>query len=771
LTESRLPPIRRARAQIAAAAVSAVLLAAAGFLPLFGGPGYEAALIAGLVLPVTVAVATAIESALAEAGPFEAVGRGTLAGFCLALIALLLALLHGLRVGFCDPLHGLVLISLGAGFGALLGGAWGGAAGVLASFVASRRRRIVLALLLAAAGPFAGVVLSLWRFYSSPMVYAYDPFFGFFAGPLYDTVIEPIEGLLSYRLGSLFSLVAVGVLAWHLDRRATGLVLVWRRQPAVALAGALALAGSLAISLNGAALGHWSTTESIRAELGRTLSSERCEIVHAPTIIDREVELFGRECDAHVRALERWFEIEHPERIVAFLFESPQQKGRLMGAANTYIAKPWRREVYLQWSRYPHPVLGHELAHVVAGAFGRGPFRVAGPLAGLVPDPGRIEGLASAAAPDDDADLTQLEWARAMLDLGLLPPLERVFRLTFLGENSAKAYTVAGAFVSWIRQTRGAAAVRGWYAGAPLEQVAGAPLGELEVEWHRSLAEVRVPPAALESARARFDRPAIFARRCPHVVDRLLARGSDMLGRNDWRGASRAFDQALALDSRNVWALVGSGTCAARAGRYDQARERWSALASDERLPPLVRARGLEAIADLDLSLGLERQASARYREIEKQVFADDHARALEIKASPPHARGRDAIVALLIGDPRLGRDFSVAAVKLARWSAEHPEQAEPDYLIGRNFYLQGRYEEAADRLDQALLRTFSSARFRSEALRMRLVVACALGQTPIAGEMLAKWQTEPGSRAARREGVARFAGRCGVAAQKDAAR
>ena len=45
---------------------------------------------------------------------------------------------------------------------------------------------------------------------------------------------------------------------------------------------------------------------------------------------------------------------------------------------------------------YPHPVIGHELAHVLAGSFGEGPFRVAGAAGGLVPNPGLIEGVAVA---------------------------------------------------------------------------------------------------------------------------------------------------------------------------------------------------------------------------------------------------------------------------------------------------------------------------------------------------------------------------------------
>ncbi len=106
-----------------------------------------------------------------------------------------------------------------------------------------------------------------------------------------------------------------------------------------------------------------------------------------------------------------------------------------MGAADTLIAKPWRHEVYVQLSAYPHPVLGHELAHVVAGSFGRGPFRIAGSAGGLWPDPGLIEGVAVAASPDDD-ELTDAQWAHAMLDLGSLPPMASVFSLGFLDQRT-----------------------------------------------------------------------------------------------------------------------------------------------------------------------------------------------------------------------------------------------------------------------------------------------------------------------------------------------
>lgn len=732
-----------------------------GFLPLFGGPGYEAALFAGVLLPSVAAVSTAVAVSGARPSAFDALGRGVAAGFVLGLLGLVLSILHGLRVGFCDLWEGVAVFCLGPGVGAILGGAFGAGAGLIAG--ARARRRLVWAVSLALAGPVGSILISLWRFWSSPMVFAFDPFFGYFAGPLYDTVIEPLDRLESYRVGSLLSLLAFGTFCFHLERRETGFLLVGRGRPGVALAGLLALGGSLWLSLSGPALGHWSTTASIRGELERTLSTERCEIVYAPSIPEREARILGRECDAHVRELERWFDTRGPERIGVFVFESESQKGRLMGAASTYIAKPWRREVYVQFARYPHPVLGHELAHVVAGSFGAGPFRVSGPLGGFIPDPGRIEGVATAATPSDDPELTLAEWSRAMLELDLLPPLSAVFRLSFLGENSSKAYTVAGAFVEWLRATHGAAAVRGWYAGRPLEELTGKDLLALERDWRASLAEAELAPAALEAARARFDRPAVFGRRCPHVVDRTLAEAQGRLGQGDVRGARERFERVLALDDAHFGARLGLGSCSLRAGDEGDARRRFQALAEDQKLHELLRLAADEAIADLDLASGAAEPAAQRYRRIAAALVDEDRLRTLDVKASSRADPARGAIAALLIGDPRTGRDFGEAAARLGEWAAAEPSDGLPEYLLGRNFYNAGRYEEAARRLDRALDKQLTLRRVEAEALRLRVIVACALDDRPSGRVALARYRSLGGLRPAARSGVERVAARCGL--------
>src|SRR5690606_11745554 len=114
---------------------------------------------------------------------------------------------------------------------------------------------------------------------------------------------------------------------------------------------------------------------------------------------------------------------------------------------------------------FPHPVLAHAVAHVVAGNLAPWPFHVSGAAAGLWPNPGLIEGLAVALAWDAREGLTPHEWARAMLDLGLMPRLGDLLGLGFLQGNAGRAYTASGSFLRYLGDTRGAEVLRRTYAG------------------------------------------------------------------------------------------------------------------------------------------------------------------------------------------------------------------------------------------------------------------------------------------------------------------
>lgn len=761
-----MPPLHRSTPARIGLAIVAAAMALVGLLPLFGGPGYESALAAGLLVPSVAAIAAALEISRHRPGPLDALARGVGLGVALAAIAYLTTLLHGLRVGFCDLAAGSTFFALGPGFGAALGGAWGALAGELA---AGRRRRRLAAVLLGLAGPLGSIAVSLIRFTTSPIIFAYDPFVGFFSGTLYDTIVEH-AGLYSYRAGTAATLLAAAIAALHLGRDGGRLALGPLRRPdrpGLLLLGAAAVLASGASVAFGYRLGHWHTAATIAEELGAATQGARCEVIHPRGMPADEARRFARDCDAHVAASERWLGAPalvsgQPLRIRAYVFSSAEQKAALMGAARTYIAKPWRREIYVQESGYPHPALGHEIMHVVAGAFGRGPFRIAGALGGLLPDPGLIEGIAVAGSPRD-GDLAPAEWAKAMKELGLLPRLERLFGLGFLAQNSSTAYTASGAFVGWVHERHGAAAVRAWYGGRPLPEITGASWEAMEREWHAALDALPLAEAARVQALARFDRPAIFGRRCPRVVDACKQQAEHLRAGGDFVGARAELARILALDESPA-ARIDAAALELAAGNRAEGLAALERIAGDEAVPRHLRDRALEGIADAAMAAvtpaGGER-AAALYREVASRVVDEDRLRTLEVKAyAAGDERARPAVVELLIGTRAMSPSLMRAAELLGAWAASAPGDGLPAYLLARRYVGDGRFEDAAERLDRALAGELALPRVRAEAARLRLVVACGLGDRAAAERAFARYK-ESGPIPARLDAAGRLLERC----------
>jgi tetratricopeptide (TPR) repeat protein len=755
--------------------VAALLLAGIGFAPQFGGPGYESALAGGLVLPSIAAIATALLVARTGPQPFDALGRGVALGGVLALVGALVTTLHGLRVGFCDAPLGYELWATGPGPGAVMGGAWGAAAG---SFARRSRRPRLLAVLLALSGPLGSIAIGLGRFYTSPMVFGFDPFVGYFAGPLYDTVVDPGVRLFSYRIGTVASLLAFAALAWHLEST-DGARVRWARRErrGVLVAGVLAASLSLAVTLSGPRLGHWHTRASIEEGLGRSLTVGRCTIAYSSGVPRADAVRVGDECVGHLPEIEAYLGARGPERVTVFLFASDAEKGAYMGASHTYIAKPWRAELYIQAAGFPHPTLGHELVHVVSASFGAGPFRVAGPLGGIIPDPGRIEGIAVAASPGEDDDFTLLEWSKALLDLGLLPEMPSIFRLGFLAKSHNAAYTVSGAFVSWFHDRYGAAALRGWYSGESLERVAqGRSLVALDREFRADLAKIELRPELAAMAKARFDRPSIFGRVCPRRMDRDLGLAEARLGAGDVRGAREALQALLALEPLNTRARLGLALCSVREGALDDAIQRYQALAADPRLSVLERAAALEARGDIQTMAERPAEAMAAYRQVSALDADEDRRRTMEVKALAAGYGPRQgaALRALLIGDPKLGVSWDEAAPLLGAQAAAGDPLAQ--YLVGRNLWLHGRAAAALGYLSASLEPMPAAPRANAyswpppysivrEAMRLRVLVTCSDKRfdRAKATDDVRRLREDPNMPAAKKEALLRFAKRCGL--------
>lgn len=768
---------RMGRGRAIASAVVFVASLVLGFLPLFAGPGYEQSVAAGLLLPTPIALVAAAEGfegphAVSPRGPRDLVLRGLRTALLLSAISLGVAVLHAMRVGFCDPLGGVATFVLTAFSGSLLAGALGAAVAILTGHVLSPTRlRRRVAMWIAGLAPLGSALVALGWFYGTPAVFSFDPFVGFFSGTLYDEVVDAWQPLLTYRAGTACTVLGLVVVASALERDEAGRLSIVRR-PLFALGAAFAFVAFVFVAF-GPELGHRSTAGSIRAALGGSKVGPRCEVVHPRAIPEPDAELLLRDCEEALASVERTLGIRGPERVTAFFFRDAEQKRRLMGAADTYVAKPWRREVYLQMGAYPHPVLGHELAHVVAGAIARGPFRVAGGAFGLLPNPGLIEGIAVAASPDRD-ELAPEQWSRAMKELGILPKLSRTFGGGFLAQNSSMAYTVAGSFVRWAYATGKGDAVRAWYAGAPFAQAFGVPFEAAEDAWRASLDAVPLPDEALKVAKGRFDRPAIWGRRCPHVVERLRDEAEVCREDGDLASADDKLRVLLTLDEVDPAARMERARLAGARGDLEAMRGALRALIDDARISSNWRNRAREALGDLSLHEGELGEALRLYQTARAEVLDEDWSRTLDVKAWASTAPHRASLFGRLLARsprPRDGRDRTLAAtIALARTiesDAFGPgDRALARYLVARRLVDAKAWDEAEDLLaatDPELLGRISPALARERA-RLLILAAC-MRPSGARAEALdaaaAAWAAAPGGNAGKRQAVERLIERC----------
>jgi tetratricopeptide (TPR) repeat protein len=758
--------------------VIAIITLGLGCFPLFSRPGYETALLFGLLVPPITAADAAL--GMAKSGEIEqrllaALGRAVSHAFVMSGILCL----HALRVGWCSPGHDLALLALGPVAGIITAAFWGAVAGLGVDRFQFRRGARLAAIGAALIGPLVGIGVSLVRFYGSPSVFAFDPFVGFFAGSPYDTGFDPTARLLSYRTGTAGVWLFLWAVARHLTRGATGRI-QWRNvlqrdgrarirlgpelDRAAAFLGLFGLGLFAVITVRGEALGHRSSTAWIRSSLGRSITLGRCEVVYGPAQKLVQIERLAADCEAWLIRLERRLGTGPVDHVTAYVFDSPAQKELLMGAAQTQIAKPWRREIYLNGVSFPDDVVGHELAHVVAGLAARGPFEIAGGFGGWLPNPGLIEGLAVALAPDEDGDLTAIELTYALHSAQRLPDLQQLFSLSFLTHAGPVGYTVAGAFVEWIGQNYGKRAVREWYGGRSIAQATGETFATLSQRFIASLSAVTLSDASRAVALVRFSRPGVYSRRCPHAVDSALAEANQRLASGDSAKAEALYSEARRLDPTDVRARFGLGACAERLARtkeqIGQAEATYRSISEDGSLPSPLRQRALEKIADLRLASGHPEAARPLYEQLLNETADIDRRRSLGIKLAAKTQTELEAVKALLLpGDSEMAWDLAVRS--LLQWSKEEPDDGLADYLLGRNFWQRGRETAAVEHLDRALDRGIQPHAAMAEALRLRAIAACALGDKARAEDLAERLSQEPSLPTPRRVGLLRIVERC----------
>jgi hypothetical protein len=662
---------------------------------------------------------------------------GQVAILCAALLfpCLLAISVNAIRVPNCDWWFGIETFVLMPMLSATLAGGLGVAVGVIAG------RRRWLSLLLPPLALFAVVLTAVWQFYAAPAVYSYNLLTGFFPGNLYDEQVELTAPFFWARLFQLCWVLAL-LLAVSASADIRTLTLAYprpslfaRRRSVALLAVLFALAATALFSASGR-LGFFISADEIAAELGAHFQTEHFDIYYAAgSPIEKHIESIAEEHEFRLYQVARALGVEPPAHITSYYFKDPQAKYRAMGARYVFMAKPWRKEIYLNHQDFPHDVLRHELVHVVAGEFGDPIFGTSvGDWYGLPVrfNVGMIEGLAVAIDwPDHyNKPLTPHQSVKAMMELGYAPPIDSLFSPAFFGNATSRSYTVAGSFLRWLFDRYGAEPLRQLYRnGGDFENAYHIDREQLFSGWKDTIASTKVPTGAAEMVRERFRRTSIFQRACPHAVARWRAEVEDLV-------AEHRLDEAIALSRRICVAVpqepsyeLELGNLLSTSDEVEEAGRIYLGLAGEvEEVSTTVRAEALVAVSSLAAKRG-DWEETVRLLDEAAGLALDDNSMrnvvarryaALCTWPSGPALRhyfwGEEPVTP----GGRIGR--------IAAALAADPESGLAHYLLGRNLINEAPPADAAAALSRALELGLPHPLLRSETARQLAAQAYQAG-------------------------------------------
>lgn len=677
-------------------------------LPLVGSLGYEHAFVTG-PLAAAGGIAVGVESIAhaRAAGPSRildvfAAGARELA--ILLAIVLGLTLVGQLWQATCEPLGGLGFFVVGPVASAFVGLTAGIAGGILGR---TRRRQLAWA----ASFMLVSIAIGVWRLIAEPVVFAYDAFWGYFSGAIYDEGVTVSDTLLRFRLYNACGVLAVLCSASLVTDKALRLRRPTpRRAPVRTIVAAALACTAVAVGARASSFGFTADLASITEVLSGVRETEHFVIYYAPRSADaRTIDAVVREHEFAWATLRAAMNGREPDgKVTSFVFANSDQKRRMMGAGTVQVAAPWRRQIYLDHRDFPHPVLHHELAHIFGATVGDPLFGVA--FSGGKLNMGLIEGFATALAPRESDRLDLHDQAVVLQRLGKLPAMKAIMGPGFFTKASQVAYTAAGSFCLHLVETRGFEPMGVLYGSAgDFEAAYGTPLETLETEWLAMLsAREGVRDQDVEAAALRFKRASVFERPCAHRTAELRVEIDRAVARGRFEEAVAGYERLCELEPEQPDHLLGLARTLAVAGRPTEAADVLARAAQMPDLPTATRAAIAERKGDVELVAGNLEAARVAYDEAAAQPQPESRMRLLQVR----RVATSDAALARLVLaylSPFDATDDDVVHAVTASWAAREmsrlPEHAAlGEYLLGRQLMAAERPAAAAASLERALV-------------------------------------------------------------------
>ncbi len=619
----------------------------------------------------------------------------------LLLIPLIIILLNSIRIKNCNFLEGflfyLILPTLSC-FTVT-------AAGIYFNLWIQRRW---LAYLVYLTFLIVSCVPTITNLIFHPPVFAFHPILGYFPGPIYDFVISITPTLLISRTETiLWGLVFITISAFTCEvNRTTALIPKLRWQHLIKLSSQFSIlrittisfmvVAIIGIELYSGKLGIRPSRKDITQALGGYRETEHFEIYFAREL-DSEIDLFADDCEFRYAQLSEYLQTENSRKVRAYLYASPTQKKRLIGAGDTFVEDPFGYGFHVHSLSFPHPVLKHELAHVLTADWS--PWKVSLNV-------GMHEGVAVAADWEEDK-LTVHQWAKAMQALNVAPPLSSVMSLGFWKHAGSRSYLMAGSFVRFLIEKYGIEKCKQAFPIGNLSRVYEKDLNALEREWRLYLGnEVSLHKEELDYATQRLKRGGIFEQVCAHEMASLRQDAWRAYYRQDYSTAVESFQKMLSFEPKNTRNIRGLMYSTYYTGNFQSTIAIAKRIISDKNTQ--FRAEAAQVLGDIYWIQGKTEDALTTYQQAYKQVARESIERklvkriaALSLSFSP---ESRNRLRRVLVPNSNLGRTANgTKMVLLSRINITEPNIWLPYYLIGELLHKEEEWELSTQYLHHAL--------------------------------------------------------------------
>lgn len=557
-------------------------------------------------------------------------------------------------------------------------------------------------------GIFIGLLLilvialyALWHLYHGVSIFVYNPIFGFFPGPLYDEAI-PITWTLTI---SRINIVLWGILLLLVLRITSGfghnMIKVWDALILIIVAISIVV-----ISTNKPEIGiNYSRGYITENILSDSLETENFIIYCAPgTPEANKIELIAMDHEWRYKQLDQFLDVDSSEKITSYIYPDIESRKRISGAGETTVANPIHNEIHLVYDSFPHPILKHELVHVMSGEFGNDLLR-------LSPKIGLLEGIA-VAADWRGQRFTPHQWAKIMYEMEIAPEVKDIVGFGFWYAPSEISYTLMGSFSRYLIDAYGIEKFKKAYKSGDFSEY-NKSIDELSLEWKDYLTTIEAPPETKAIAEARFSRPSIFQATCPRKIAQLKNTAYKHFRDDNYFRARENFSDALKLNGSDPNLISWLAYSHYYDGNFDRAIE----IAGSSVPKSKIEENMLENIkGNSEWQTGNSEEALRIFNNLRTEQTTDNLTRELEIKIS---AISQGSIVEESIKEFFATRDEMLQLAYLQEAIKEKPSYAPAYYLKGRLFFNEGEYEKAAPNLIEANLLGLPTESLTNENLRI----------------------------------------------------